>query len=78
MNKQLQLFIFPYAGGSLHNFRHLIEHIDNRIKVEFIEYSGRGSRNRESFCKTFEDLIAYVSEYIFKKRDYKESESILK
>lgn len=43
-NKQIQLFLVPFAGGNLYSFKNLDKHLDSRIDVVPIEYAGRGRR----------------------------------
>lgn len=65
-NKDMQLFILPYAGGSIAAFKRLTDLIDDRIDVVTVEYAGRGTRAKEPFAsdigKLFEDAITYCNE----------------
>ena len=62
-NKQIQLFILPYAGGSAAGFKRLTDLIDDSIDTITVEYSGRGLRSREplaeSYSSLFEDAVDY-------------------
>ena len=66
-DKELQLFILPYAGGSIASFRRLTDLIDERIEVVPVEYAGRGVRAKEplasSLAEMLEDAIRYCKEY---------------
>ncbi|WP_196805208.1 thioesterase II family protein [Butyrivibrio sp. AD3002] len=66
-DKKLQLFILPYAGGSIASFRRLTDLIDERIEVIPVEYAGRGVRAKEPLSSTLsemlEDAIKYCKEY---------------
>ncbi len=62
----MQLFVFPYAGGSIAAFRRLTELIDERVDVVTVEYAGRGTRAKEplagSIRELLDDAIAYCKE----------------
>lgn len=62
----MQLFVFPYAGGSIAAFKRLTELIDERIEVVTVEYAGRGTRAKEplagSIGELLDDAIAYCKE----------------
>lgn len=58
MDKKIQLFILPFAGGCKDSFKRLIEYIDKRIEVTAIEYPGRGERAREPLVNTFQELFS--------------------
>ena len=65
-NKELQLFILPYAGGSIAAFKRLTDLIDERIEVITVEYAGRGTRAKEPLAESvqslLDDAIAYCQE----------------
>ena len=65
-NKKMQLFILPYAGGSIAAFKRLTDLIDDRIDVVTIEYAGRGTRAKENLATSIwnllDDAIAYCRE----------------
>ena len=56
-NKDAQLFVFPYAGGSIAAMKRLTDLIDKRIDVITVEYPGRGTRAKEPFAASFPDLL---------------------
>ena len=62
-NKKMQLFILPYAGGSIAAFKRLTDLIDDRIDVVTVEYAGRGTRAKDdlasSIWELLDDAIAY-------------------
>ena len=66
MNKQIQLFILPYAGGSIAAFKRLTEQMDERVDAITVEYAGRGTRAKEplaqSIWELLDDAIAYCKE----------------
>lgn len=59
-----QLFIMPFAGGSKAAFQTFEDYIKKDIQVITIEYPGRGSRIREPFCQSMDDLILDVKTQI--------------
>lgn len=63
LNKQMQLFILPYAGGSIAAFKRLTDLIDKRIDVITVEYAGRGTRAKEPLAESIwmllDDSISY-------------------
>lgn len=65
-NKKIQLFILPYAGGSIAVFKRLTDLIDDRIDVVTVEYAGRGTRAKDKLATNIEgfldDTIAYCRE----------------
>lgn len=66
MSEQMQLFIFPYAGGSVAAFKRLTDLIDERIETVTVEYTGRGSRSKiplaDSLDALLSDAIGYCQE----------------
>lgn len=67
-NKQIQLFLVPFAGGNLYSFKNLDKHLDSRIDVVPIEYAGRGARMNEPFILDYSAFLEDVSLCIKKKR----------
>lgn len=55
-----QLFIMPFAGGAKAAFKEFESYIDGDIEVVTVEYPGRGSRIREPFCLSMDELILDV------------------
>lgn len=53
----MQLFILPYAGGSIAAFKRLTCLLDDRIEAITVEYPGRGSRVKEEFVSSFRSLL---------------------
>ncbi len=68
-SKKLQMFIFPYAGGSVASFKRLTDLIDERVDVITVEYPGRGTRAKDSFCETIDDLIDDAIQYCCKRKN---------
>ena len=66
MSKAMQLFILPYAGGSVAAFRKLTDLIDGKVDVVTVEYAGRGSRAKETLPKDIwemvDDAVTYCNE----------------
>ena len=65
----IQLFIIPYAGGSIASFKRMTELIDERIEVVTVEYPGRGTRIREPFADSIWSLFDDAVEYINMRRN---------
>ncbi|SHN14715.1 thioesterase II family protein [Flavobacterium pectinovorum] len=53
----MNIIFFPFAGGHKFSYQNLIENIENKDKIKVIEYPGRGTRMKEEFAGTFEELI---------------------
>lgn len=70
-NKKIQLFIFPYAGGSVASFKRLTDCIDTSVDVVTVEYAGRGSRSKEPLPTTIWDMIDDAIKYCknYRKED---------
>ncbi len=69
MSEQIQLFIFPYAGGSIASFKRLADQIDKSIETVTIEYAGRGSRAKEPLAESIEDLLEDAIRFCQTHRD---------
>jgi surfactin synthase thioesterase subunit len=57
MNKDIQLYIFPYAGGSIASFKRMTNLLADHIDVIAVEYPGRGTRAKEQLATSFERLL---------------------
>lgn len=68
IDKQIQLFLLPYAGGSSFSFFKVNRFLDKRIETIPVEYTGRGARSSEKLINTFEDCLKDVSSQINKYR----------
>lgn len=55
--KKIQLFCIPYAGGNAELFDEFCTFLPKGIVAEKIEYSGHGSRIREPFYRTFQEMV---------------------
>lgn len=64
----IQLFQLPFAGGSSASFTRMTDFLDKRIEPITVEYSGRLTRRKEPFIKSYEDFLKDVSEYISIRR----------
>lgn len=65
----MQLFILPYAGGSIAAFKRLTDMIDDSIDVITVEYAGRGTRAKDALAKSIEELMDDAILYCRKRRD---------
>ena len=68
MSKDIQLFILPYAGGSIASFKRLTGLLDEHIDVITVEYPGRGTRAKTQLVSTFEDLLRDAIDYCRARR----------
>lgn len=68
MQKKIQLFLFPFAGGSSGSFRKLEELIDDRIESITVEYAGRYTRRNERFIDNYDFFLNDVLNYIDARR----------
>ncbi len=68
-SKKLQLFILPYAGGSVSSFKRLTDLIDDRIDVVTVEYAGRGTRVKDNFSSSIWELINDSIEFCRERRN---------
>lgn len=68
-NKQVQLFILPYAGGSIAAFKRLTDLLDDRIDVVTVEYAGRGTRAKESLASSIWELLDDAIKYCIDRRN---------
>ncbi len=59
--RKLQLFCIPYAGGTTELFSGFCSFLPKEIQVEKIEYSGHGSRIKEPFYNTFDEMVTEVA-----------------
>lgn len=75
--KQIQLFILPYAGGSIASFKRLTDLLDDRIDVVTVEYPGRGTRAKEPLVETIWDLLDDAIRYCQKRRKDNLSYSVM-
>lgn len=66
--KQIQLFILPYAGGSIAAFNKLTNLLDKRIDVVVVEYAGRGTRAREPLHENIWDMLQDAISYCNARR----------
>jgi len=67
--QKIQLICFPYAGGSASFFRELGEKLQNKIEVTAVEYAGHGTRRKESYYHTFEELVQDMTTTVRKVRN---------
>lgn len=56
MDKRMQLFCIPYAGGMADVFRELPELLGDGFEVTALEYAGHGRRKTEPFYRDFGEL----------------------
>ena len=61
MSRKKQLFLIPYAGGTGEVFDDFIRYLDKSISTVKIEYSGHGSRRKEAYYDTFQEMTEDVA-----------------
>lgn len=66
----MNLYCFPFAGGSTLFFNDWIKYFDPSIKIISVELAGRGTRISEPFYDNFEQLINDIFSYINKEKEY--------
>lgn len=64
MDKKIQLFLLPFAGGNSLSFMKLIRTLDSSIDAVTVEYPGRLSRHNEPFIETYDAFLDDVVKYI--------------
>lgn len=69
LNKEMQLFILPYAGGSIAAFKKLTDLIDPRIDIITVEYAGRGTRAKETLANSIWDMLDDAIVYCNERRE---------
>ncbi|KIO74897.1 hypothetical protein TH53_23730 [Pedobacter lusitanus] len=57
---EINLFCFPFAGGSKYSYQEYLKYTNNCVKIISVEYPGRGTRIRESLLKDIEDIVEDV------------------
>lgn len=71
---EIQLFLFPFAGGNAASFQKLTERLDTFIQPVTVEYSGRGSRLKEGYITDYkvfrDDVVEYIKSYRDKEKPY--------
>ena len=65
----MQLFILPYAGGSIVAFKRLTDLIDDYIDVVTVEYAGRGTRAKDSLASSIWELLDDAIVYCHERRN---------
>ena len=64
MDKKIQLFLLPYAGGNSQSFKNIVPLIDERIEVVTIEYAGRMTRREEGYITEYNLFLQDVAKQI--------------
>ena len=62
----MQLFTFPYAGGSFYAFRELEAQLPSTIKCNHLELPGRGKKIVEELLHSAEDVVEHYFQEITK------------
>lgn len=70
MNKKIQMFLLPFAGGSSFSFMRLEHFLLKEIDINVVEYAGRGSRRSEPCFKNYNDFLKDVIAYISARRKH--------
>ncbi|MCH5199502.1 MAG: thioesterase [Oscillospiraceae bacterium] len=52
----MQLFCFTYAGGTAAFFNELGKALEGKTELVKLEYPGHGTRRKEKFCETYQEL----------------------
>lgn len=64
MDKKIQLFILPFAGGDAHSFNRLLPMINPAVESFVINYSGRLHRRKEGYIDNYKDFLQDVANQI--------------
>jgi Predicted thioesterase involved in non-ribosomal peptide biosynthesis len=64
LEKKIQLFCVPFAGGNRAVFRNLSLQLNDEVDAVLLEYPGHGVRSKEAFCTTIEELKEDVKKQI--------------
>lgn len=67
--QKIQLICFPYAGGSAAFFYGLKEELQDQIEVTAAEYAGHGTRRKESYYHTFDELVQDMTDMVREVRN---------
>lgn len=68
MDKRMQLFCIPYAGGMADIFQELSELLGDDFEVAALEYAGHGRRKTEPFYRDFGELADDIAGQIKERR----------
>ncbi|MEH2945014.1 thioesterase domain-containing protein [Lachnospiraceae bacterium KK002] len=68
MNKKIQLFLLPFAGGDAYSFKNLTDELDSRIDAITVEYAGHGTRRKEKFIVDYQEFLEDVLSNINEQR----------
>lgn len=68
-SKEIQLFILPYAGGSIASFKKLTDLLDPRVEVITVEYAGRGTRLKDALATSFDEMFEDAVNYCTSRRN---------
>lgn len=68
MHKKIQLIILGYAGNEASNFNILQPYLGANVICSAIEYKGRGSRRKEDFYCSCDEMVKDIAEQVEKNR----------
>jgi len=57
INNRNKLFFLPYAGASVYNYAKWHAYTPLNFDIVFLEYPGRGERDKEKYSHSIEDLV---------------------
>lgn len=57
MNKTIQLFCLPFAGGNKYSYREFIEKAPSFLKIVTLEYQGRGTRMQDALVTDINEMV---------------------
>ena len=61
MCQKIQLFILPFSGAKANQFSKVCDRLEKMVKVETIEYAGRGRRAKEPF---YTDYLLFENNFL--------------
>ena len=57
MNKTIQLFCLPFAGGNKYSYREFIEKAPSFLKIVTLDYQGRGTRMQDALVTDINEMV---------------------
>ena len=64
VEKKIQLFCLPYAGGKAQVFTTIFDKLSPDIDFIAIEYAGKGSRSKEEYFSQYAEFIDDITNQI--------------
>lgn len=62
--RRIQLICIPYAGGTTEGFDDLKKYFPEKIQCTALDYAGHGTRRKENFYHTFDEMVEDMAEQV--------------